>query len=124
MSKMRFGLWIVLLVALSGCHREASERSFVNSLRCGMTRDEVSQLARKHGYNPSDPSWLTRAAASQSKKSKELMLTDLTFRAGSLVAVRQGTYDPRTKRTTWKTTDLCGEPGVRYPVSGTGGSSR
>ncbi len=104
MLKIRilFVAWMLPFVVLSACHREA-QTSFVASLRCGMTRDEVSQLARKHGYNSSDASWLARS----SKQSPELILIDLTFRAERLVAVRQGTYDPRTRQTTWRTRDLC-----------------
>ncbi len=77
----------------------------MDSLRCGMTKDDVTRLAHETGYNPSDASWLTRSAAV--KKSEELTLVDLTFHAGKLVAVRQGTYDPRTKTVVYRTKELC-----------------
>ena len=99
----------LLAIAISGaaCHRSpAPSAAFVESLRCGMNRDEVTQLAREKGYDPSDATWLRRSAAA--KKSKELTLVDLTFREGKLVAVRQGTYDPRTKQVVYTTRDLCG----------------
>lgn len=73
-----------------------------------MTRDEVTRLAQHAGYDTSDPAWLSRAMSK--KKSKELTLVDLTFRSGGLVAVRTGVYDPRTKRVTYRTTDLCRSP--------------
>lgn len=99
---------LLLLVVAAACHRQTSStESFVKSLRCGMTRVEVSQLAREHGYSSSDASWLTRAASSKSKQSKELILLDFTFREGRLVAVRRGTYDPRTKTVAYRTIDLC-----------------
>jgi|SRR5579872_4546789 len=92
----------LLLTALAfGCAKPA----FVSQLRCGMTRAEVTQIARKAGYDTSDPAWLSRAMST--KKSEELTLVDLTFRNGGLVALRQGIYDPRTKRVTYRTTDLC-----------------
>ena len=90
-----FAVSSLLLVT---CHR----RSFIDELACGMTKDEVTRLARAHGYDPSDPHWLTRAA-----KDKERTLVDLTFHDGRLVAVREGTYDPRTKRVVYRTVDLC-----------------
>ena len=97
---------LTLLVAIGACHRQTdSSAAFVDALRCGMTRDEVSRLAHEKGYNPSDASWLTRSAAT--KKSEELTLVDLTFRQGKLVAVRQGRYDPRTNRVAYRTIDLC-----------------
>lgn len=96
------------LVMLVACGRkEESSRPFVESLRCGMTREEVASAAREHGYNKSFPSWLNRSAAGPSSKSKELRLADLTFRNGRLVAVKQGTYDPRTKQITYRTIELC-----------------
>jgi len=97
---------LIAIVAMAACHRAAkSQAPFVASLRCGMTRDEVSRLAREHGYDNSDASWLTRSVPA--KKSKELTLLDFTFRQGKLIAVRQGTYDPRTKQVVYRTTDLC-----------------
>lgn len=72
-----------------------------------MTRDEVAQAAKEHGYNRSFQSWLTRSASDPSAKSKELELADLTFRNGHLVAVRQSTYDPRTKKISYRTINLC-----------------
>jgi hypothetical protein len=95
----------LLLVLLVACRREASSTaSFVASLRCGMTREDVTRLARVHGYNSSDASWLTRSAG---KTSKQLTHVDLTFRQAGLVAVRQGTYDPRTKQVAYRTIELC-----------------
>lgn len=73
-----------------------------------MTRDEVTQLARQRGYNSSDAGWLARSTPSAEKKSKELILLDFTFRDGRLVAVKRGTYDPRTKQVAYRTIDLCG----------------
>ena len=87
-----------LLVVM--CRREPS---FIDSLRCGMTRDDVTRLARAHGYDPSDPNWLTRAAT----HDKERILIDLTFRNGRLIAVREKTYDPRTKKVVERTIELC-----------------
>jgi hypothetical protein len=71
-----------------------------------MTHADVRRLAHEHGYNSSDQSWLTRSAA-QSVKSKELNLVDLTFRGDRLVALREGKYDPRTKRVDYRNVDLC-----------------
>lgn len=97
------------LLASSACHREATHPvSFVQSLRCGMTRAEVSRLAREHGYNDSDQSWLTRSAGDKSKKSKELSFLDLTFRRDRLVAYREGEYAPGTKRVEYRNVGLCG----------------
>lgn len=96
----------VLLLALASCHRGAPP-TFVASLRCGMTRAEVTRLANELGYNPSDAGWLTRSAAERASRTKELTLLDLTFRNGRLVAFRQGTYDPRTKTIVYRTKELC-----------------
>ncbi len=95
----------VLLLASAACHRRAERQvSYVESLRCGMTRAEVTRLAHEHGYNSSDPGWLARSSTSA---KKELTLLDLTFRSGRLVAYREGTYGPRTKRVVYRTVDLC-----------------
>ena len=72
-----------------------------------MTRAEVTRLAREHGYNSSDPSWLTRSAGDKSTKSKELSFLDLTFRRDRLVAYREGKYAPGTKRIEYRNVDLC-----------------
>lgn len=90
----------------AACHREAAP-SFEQSLRCGMTRAEVTRLAHEHGFGNSDQSWLTRSVASQSKKSKDLSLVDLRFHGDRLVGLRLGTYDPRTKRISYRDVDLC-----------------
>ena len=98
--------WIgVVLVTIASCR--AKDEPLVNSLRCGMTKDEVASAARNHGYNKSFPSWLTRSAADPKARSKELELADLTFRNGRLVAVRQGSYNPHTKKITYRTINLC-----------------
>jgi hypothetical protein len=103
-------LRLLLVTAVSfftaACHREAAP-SFEQSLRCGMTRAEVRRMAHEHGYGSSDQSWLTRAVASQSKKSKDLSLVDLRFHGDRLVGLKVGTYDPRTKRVTYRDVDLC-----------------
>jgi hypothetical protein len=83
-----------------------------------MTRTEVRRLSHEHGYNSSDKAWLTRSAT-QSMKSKELSLVDLTFRGSRLVALREGKYDPRTKRVDYRYTDLCNPA----PPSATGWSA-
>jgi hypothetical protein len=105
------GFHVLLACALlvsSACHRKANPPvSFVQSLRCGMTRAEVTRLARDHGYNSSDPSWLTRSAGDKSAKSKELSFLDLTFRRDRLVAYREGKYAPGTKRIEHRNVDLC-----------------
>lgn len=75
-----------------------------------MTRAEVRRLAREHDYNSSDASWLTRSSTDRSTSSKELSLIDLTFRGDRLVALREGTYDPRTKRVEYRNVDLCPHP--------------
>ncbi len=72
-----------------------------------MTRAEVRRLAHERGYGNSDQSWLTRSVASQSKTSKELSLVDLRFHGDVLVGLRVGTYDPRTKRVSYRDVDLC-----------------
>jgi hypothetical protein len=96
------------LLALAACHRDAGRSlSFVQSLRCGMTRAEVRRLAQEHGYNNSDKSWLTRSVTNESAKSKELNLVDLTFHGDRLVALREGRSDPHTKRVEYRDVDLC-----------------
>jgi hypothetical protein len=96
------------LLASAACHREAGRSlSFVQSLRCGMTRAEVRWLSHARGYNSSDQSWLTRSATNESMKSKELSFVDLTFRGDRLVALREGKYDPHTKRVEYRNVDLC-----------------
>lgn len=86
---------------------------FLRQLRCGMTREEVTRLARDAGYDTSDPAWLSRAMSTN--KSKELTLVDLTFRNGGLVAVREGVYDPRTKRVSYRTTNFCASEAQSHP---------
>jgi hypothetical protein len=99
-----------LMLALMTCdHGEDETQSFVRSLHCGMTRAEVIRLARDHHYNPSDPAWLTRSAAASPAKSKQLSLLDFTFRDDRLVGLREGDYDPRTKRIEYRDIDLCGQ---------------
>jgi hypothetical protein len=108
MIKLRVVLAAIAMLACAACHRGAARVvPFSESLRCGMTRGEVTRLARAHGYNDSDQSWLARTASSESKKSKELMLVDLTFRGDRLVAFREGKYEPRTKRVEYRNVDLC-----------------
>ena len=92
---------------LFGSCRPEPRASFVQSLRCGMTRDDVVKLAREKGYNGADAAWLSRSTAQPSKKREELSLIDLTFREGRLVAVREGKWDPRTQRVTYQLRDLC-----------------
>jgi hypothetical protein len=72
-----------------------------------MTRAEVRRLSREDGYSSADQSWLTRSANDKARKSKELSLVDLTFRGDRLVALREGRYDPRTKRVEYRDVDLC-----------------
>ena len=107
MCSMSRPLAIAILCVILGalaCRRRDEERTeFARSLRCGMTREEVTRLARKLGYDPSDAGWMSRSTS----KQKELTLLDLTFRDGRLVALREGHYDPRTKRTEHRTVDLC-----------------
>lgn len=101
-------LAVCTLLTSSACHREAKRPvSFVESLRCGMTRTEVTRLAREHGYNDSDQSWLARSAGNESKKAKELSFLDLTFRSDRLVAFREEKYAPGTKRVEYRNVDLC-----------------
>ena len=95
----------VALIVCASCARK--DERLVKSLRCGMTREEVARAAREHGYNKSSQSWLTRSASDPASKSKTLELADLTFRDGHLVAVRQGTYDPHTKKISYRTINLC-----------------
>ena len=110
-NRFRFGVALILcaLAASVACRKGAGRSiSFVQSLRCGMTRAELQRLAREHGYNDSDKGWLTRSATNQSRKSNELSLVDLTFRSGHLVAYREGTYVPRTRRVQYRNVELCG----------------
>ena len=98
----------VCVLLASACKREAARsKSFVESLRCGMTRAEVTRLARDNGYGDSDRSWLTRRISRGSIKSKELSLVDLSFRGGRLVGFKEGRYVPNTKRVEYHTVDLC-----------------
>jgi hypothetical protein len=107
-SRFRVVLAASALLASVACHRDGElSLSFVQSLRCGMTRAEVTRMAREHGYDGSDKSWLTRSATNQSKKAKELSLVDLRFRGDRLVALSEGKYDPRTKRVEYRNVDLC-----------------
>lgn len=102
---------VALLLSPVGCRQRADESaSFRESLRCGMTREQVTQLARVKGYKGSDPSWLARSAASPSGNRKDLSLVDLTFHDSRLVALREGRYDPRARRIVYRTIDLCGRP--------------
>jgi hypothetical protein len=101
-------LWMLAVCVLlaSACKREAARsKSFVESLRCGMTPAEVTRLARDDGYNGSDRSWLTRKMSSM--KSKELSLVDLTFRGGRLVGFKEGRYVPGTRRIEYRSVNLC-----------------
>jgi hypothetical protein len=92
----------------AACQRDADRAlSFTQALRCGMTRSDVTRVARERGYNASDQSWLARSAADSSRKTKELSLVDLRFRGGRLVGLREGRYDPRTKRIEYHDVDLC-----------------
>jgi hypothetical protein len=75
-----------------------------------MTREEVTRVAHQHGYDGSDKSWLARSATTASMKSKELSLVDLRFRGGRLTGLREGRYEPRTKRVEYHDLDLC-KPG-------------
>jgi hypothetical protein len=103
-----FQLLLVAVVSVSFalCRRQP-QRSFVQSLQCGMTRAEVTRLAHERGYDNSDPSWLSRSLAGRSATSKELRLVDLRFHAGRLVGLRAGTYDPHTKRISYRNIELC-----------------
>lgn len=104
-STPRLLLAASLLLAIGACRERSAPRSYVESLRCGMTRAEVTRLAHEHGYNGSDRNWLARAESRQA--SKELQFVDLTFRAGQLVSYREEVYDPRTKKPTYRTVELC-----------------
>jgi len=98
----------VCVLLASACKREAARsKSFVESLRCGMTPAEVTRLARDDGYNDSDRSWLTRKISRRSMKSKELSLVDLSFRGGRLVGFKEGRYVPNTKRIEYHRVNLC-----------------
>jgi hypothetical protein len=108
---VRFGVALTFCALLGavGCHKETGRSdSFVQSLRCGMTRADLQQLARMHGYDNSDRGWLMRSATDRSRGSKELSLVDLTFRGGRLVAYREGRFVPRTRRIQYRNVDLCG----------------
>jgi hypothetical protein len=108
MYSFRVVLASLVLLVSAACRRDTARPvPFAQSLRCGMTRAEVTRLARARGYNDSDKSWLARSASSKSKKSKELMLVDLTFRGDRLVAFREGKYEPRMKRVEYRNVDLC-----------------
>jgi hypothetical protein len=72
-----------------------------------MTRADVTRLAQQNGYKASDSGWLSRSATAGATRSEELVMIDLTFREGRLVAVREGAYDPRKKRTEYRQVDLC-----------------
>ena len=72
-----------------------------------MTRAEAARAARAQGYNDSDASWLTRTAPQAERTRKELTHVELTFHAGRLVALREGTYNPVTRRIDYRTIDLC-----------------
>jgi len=99
----------VILLSSDGCRRRPdAAQSFRDSLRCGMTREQVTQLAREKGYKGSDPSWLARSAASPSGNRKDLSLVDLTFHDSRLVALREERYDRRAKKIVYRTIDLCG----------------
>jgi hypothetical protein len=99
----------VILIGPVGCQRRPdAAQSFRESLRCGMTREQVTQLAREKGYKGSDASWLARSAASPSGTRKDLSLVDLTFHDSRLVALREEHYDPRLRRVVYRTIDLCG----------------
>ena len=96
------------LLASVACRRDGERSlSFVGSLRCGMTRAEITRLAHEHGYDGSDKSWLARSAITESMKSKELSLVDLRFRGGRLVGLREGRYEPGTKRVEYHNLELC-----------------
>ena len=96
----------LLLAWTFACHRQAdATASFVAALRCGMTREDVTRIAREKGYNPSDAQWLERS--SKTKRSAQLALVDLTFRDGKLVAVKQSTYNPNKKAIESTTRYLC-----------------
>jgi len=98
----------VILLSSAVCQRPDAAQSFRDSLRCGMTREQVTQLAREKGYKGSDPSWLARSAASPSGNRKDLSLVDLTFHDSRLVALREERYDPRARKIVYRTIDLCG----------------
>lgn len=110
MNAMRFlAATLCAILLATGCNRtEPQKASFAGSLRCGMTREEVTALAHRLGYGDADAKWLTRESRQPSKNAKELELLDLTFHEGRLVAYRQGKYDPATRRTAYRTVTLCG----------------
>ncbi len=96
-------LLLALLLFAVACHQRT--QSFVESLRCGMTRDEVRQMAARHGYDSSDAGWFARKKSPAQKK--ELSFVDLTFRNDRLVAYRVNRYDPRTRRVVGVRASLC-----------------
>ncbi len=109
MTRLRIVLLALAIALLAHCSAQDTGNSpFLDSLQCGMTRAEVSRLAHDKGYSDSDASWLTRSTQEPAKRSKNLELLDLTFEQGRLVGYREGTYDPKTKVTTYRTVDLCG----------------
>ncbi|HKB78961.1 MAG TPA: hypothetical protein VKH35_04530 [Thermoanaerobaculia bacterium] len=107
MPRLAFRRIAGVLLLAAACHRDSASHRFVQSLRCGMDRAEVARIAAREGYDSSDAGWMQRSTANERLQSKELMLVDLTFREGKLTAVREGTYDPRTKRITYRSIDLC-----------------
>ena len=69
---------LLMSVLAMSCHRRENEtNSFIRSLRCGMTKEEVIRLARQTGYKK-----LATA------RPNDRTLLDLTFHEGKLVAVR------------------------------------
>lgn len=70
-----------------------------------MTAAQVTQLAHEHGYSGSDRNWLARKE--RAAPPGQLQFVDLTFRQGRLVAYRHAVYDPGTKKTVYRTVQLC-----------------
>lgn len=69
---------LLLSVLVLSCHRRENEtHDFIHSLRCGMTKDQVIQIAHRTGYK--------KLAAA---RPNDATLLDLTFHEGKLVAVR------------------------------------
>lgn len=68
---------LMSVLAMSCYRRENETNSFIRSLRCGMTKEEVIRLARQTGYK--------KLAAA---RPNDRTLLDLTFHEGKLVAVR------------------------------------
>ncbi len=79
MERFRSVTAVLLCLLALGCHREDAKTSFVRSLRCGMSREEVIRLAHRTGYK-------RLTTVPQNDKT----LLDLTFHEGKLVAVRVG----------------------------------